>query len=230
MGIKISEIAKRSGVPASTIRYYVKEGLLPAPERKNKSMSYYDESCVDKLKAIRQLQESRYYPLSVIRNILKRMDEGLQMEEAEAIEHVVFGTRAESPLDLKGFLEQTGLTKEEVREAEEIGLLMPYLQEGSRKLYDHEDILFATQVIQGLKTLGINIHEMEFYVRLSRQILEQEMILRKRAVKGKSKQENIRITTQISTVAEFMRGYVIKRLFQRMVQASIQKSLGLKGE
>ena len=28
---KISDISKMSGVPASTIRYYVREGLLPEP-------------------------------------------------------------------------------------------------------------------------------------------------------------------------------------------------------
>jgi len=66
---------------------------------------------------------------------------------------------------------------------------------------------------------------LDFYVRLGRQILEKEMELRRLAVKGKTKQENIRFTTQISTMAEFMRSYVLKRLFQRMVQASIQKSL-----
>lgn len=225
MGIKISEIAKRSGFPASTIRYYVKEGLLPAPERKNKSMSYYDEACVEKLQAIRQLQERRYYPLSVIRNILKRMDEGLRLEEAEAIEHVVFGSHPDSPVDLREFLERTGLTREEVREAEEIGLLMPYIQEGARKLYDRDDIVFGKEVIKGLHHLGMDMHALEFYVRLGREILAHEMAFRKQAVKGRSKQENILITTRISELAEFLRGYVIKRLFQRKVQASIQKSL-----
>ena len=225
MGLKISAIAKQSGVPASTIRYYVKEGLLPEPERKNKSMSYYDEACVEKLRAIRQLQECRYYPLSVIRGILKRMDEGLKLEEAEAIEQVVFGASAESPIDLKDFLEMTGLTKDDIKQAEECGLLMPYIQEGSRKLYDHEDLRFAKEVFKPIKDQGGDIKALNFYVDLGRQILEKEMKLRRLAVKDKSKQENIRLTTQISTMAEFMRGYVLKRLFQRMVQASIQKSL-----
>jgi len=225
MGLKISAIAKQSGVPASTIRYYVKEGLLPEPERKNKSMSYYDEGCVEKLRAIRELQERRYYPLSVIRGILKRMDEGLKLEEAEAIEHEVFGARTDTPLDLKGFMEATGLSKEEIKQAEESGLRMPCIQEGSRKLYDHEDVRFAREVFKPIKDQGGDIKALDFYVRLGRQILEEEMKLRRLAVRGKSKQENIRFTTQISAMAEFMRGYVLKRLFQRMVQATIQKSL-----
>jgi hypothetical protein len=51
------------------------------------------------------------------------------------------------------------------------------------------------------------------------------MRLRRAAVKGKSPQENIKITTEISKMADFLRGYVIRRLFQRRVQAVIQKSL-----
>jgi hypothetical protein len=51
------------------------------------------------------------------------------------------------------------------------------------------------------------------------------MSLRKAAVKGKSQQENIRVTTEISKMADLLRGYIIRRLFQRRVQAAIQKSL-----
>ena len=31
--LRIGDVAARTGVPATTIRYYEKEGLLPAPER-----------------------------------------------------------------------------------------------------------------------------------------------------------------------------------------------------
>jgi len=90
---KIGEIAKQSGVQPSTIRYYVRQGLLPEPNKVNKSMAYYDESCVEKIQAIRYLQEKRYYPLSIIKNVIRRMDEeGMSLEEAESIEDVVFGT------------------------------------------------------------------------------------------------------------------------------------------
>ena len=41
MELKIGEIAKKSGVPPSTIRYYVRQGLLPEPTKVNKSMAYY---------------------------------------------------------------------------------------------------------------------------------------------------------------------------------------------
>ena len=228
MRLKIGEIAKKSGVPPSTIRYYVRQGLLPEPDKVNKSMAYYDEGCIEKIQAIRHLQETKYFPLSVIRNILRRMDEGMSLEEAEAIEDVVFGTQADATdivVDKKEFLKHTGLSAEQLQEAVKIGLLMPYLQEKGRTSYNLEDIRFGRDVLKRLIDFGQDINEMEFYVELGNQIVDQEIKLRRKAVQGRSPQENIKITTEISKMADFLRSYIMKRLFQRKVQATIQKSL-----
>ena len=228
MEIKIGEIAKRSGVPPSTIRYYVRQGLLPEPNKVNKSMAYYDERCVERIQAIRHLQETKYFPLSVIRNILRKMDEGLSLEEAEAIEDAVFGASRDvvaAMADRNEFLRQTGLAEEQVQLAQKIGLLMPYFQEKGKELYDQDDVRFGRDVLKRIMDFGQDIRELDFYVQLGKEIIEREIGLRKRAVSGKSTKENIRITTEISRIAEFMRAYVLKRLFQRKVQSAIQKSL-----
>jgi DNA-binding transcriptional MerR regulator len=228
MGLKIGEIAKKSGVPPSTIRYYVRQGLLPEPDKVNKSMAYYDERCIENILAIRHLQERKYFPLSVIKNILRRMDQGLSLEEAEAIEDAVFGAQPETPdnvMDKAQFLEASGLTNEELLTALKIGLMIPYLQEKGRTLYNQEDVRFAREVLKKIISFGQDLHELSFYVELGKQIVDHEMNLRKIAVKGKSQQDNIRVTTEISKMADLLRGYIIRRLFQRRVQAVIQKSL-----
>ena len=228
MGLKIGEIARKSGVQPSTIRYYVRQKLLPEPNKVNKSMAYYDESCIEKIQAIRHLQEAKYFPLSVIRNILKRMDDGMGLEEAEAIEDVVFGTQPDATdivVDRKDFLKHTGLSSEQLQEAVRIGLLMPYLQEKGRTSYNLEDIRFGRDVLKRILDFGQDIQELKFYVELGNQIVEQEIMLRKKAVQGKSTQENIKMTTEISKMADFLRSYIMKRLFQRKVQETIQKSL-----
>jgi len=228
MGLKIGEIARKSGVQPSTIRYYVRQKLLPEPNKVNKSMAYYDESCIEKIQAIRHIQEAKYFPLSVIRNILKRMDDGMGLEEAEAIEDVVFGTQPDATdivVDRKDFLKHTGLSSEQLQEAVRIGLLMPYLQEKGRTSYNLEDIRFGRDVLKRILDFGQDIEELKFYVELGNQIVEQEIMLRKKAVLGKSTQENIKMTTEISKMADFLRSYIMKRLFQRKVQETIQKSL-----
>ena len=69
--IKMSELAKRSDVPAATIKHYIREGLLSGPaKRTSRNMAYYDAAMVPRIKRIKQLQRTRYLPLKVIRDIL----------------------------------------------------------------------------------------------------------------------------------------------------------------
>lgn len=228
MDLKIGEIAKRSEVQPSTIRYYVRQGLLPQPNKVNKSMAYYDESCVEKIQAIRYLQEKRYFPLSIIKNILRRMDEeGMSLEEAEAIEDVVFGTM-NNIVDKKEILKRTGLTAAEFKEAEESGLLMPYVKEKGKKFYNEEDVRFGRDVLRKILDLGLEFSDLEFYVRLGNEIMDHEMLLRKKIVKGKSKKENIQFTVEVAKSADIMRSYILRRLFQRNIQSVIQKRVNYK--
>ena len=106
-----------------------------------------------------------------------------------------------------------------------MGILIPYLQEKGRTLYNQEDVRFGRDVLKKIISFGQDLHDLGFYVELGRQIVDHEMKLRRSAVKGGSPQENIKITTEISKMADFLRSYVLRRLFQRKVQAVIQKSL-----
>lgn len=228
MGIKISELSKKSNIPASTIRYYVKMGLLPAPDKKNKSMSYYDESCVETLQIIKKLQENKYYPLAIIQNILKRMRDGVLLEDAVAIEQVIFGTQMEPLVDRDQYIEFTGLSHDELATAEKMGFLMPYAWEDGKNRYDHDDVRFGVEIIKELSSLGIDIRGFDFYVDLGRQIADHEVRFRRQVVEGLTKQENSRLTKELAKRAEFIRTYVLKRLFQRRVQASFQKGASTK--
>jgi DNA-binding transcriptional MerR regulator len=232
MELKIGEIARKSGVPPSTIRYYVRQGLLPEPTKVNKSMAFYDEGCIEKIQAIRHLQETRYFPLSVIKNILRRMDEGLTLEEAQAIEDAVFGNQGDLPaalVDKKEFLKLTGLKDEVLGTALKHSLIMPYIQEKNETLYNQDDVRFAREVLKKIIDYGQDINALSFYVELGGAIVDKEMALRKKAVHGKSTKENIKITTEISKMADFLRTYIIRRLFQRRIQETIRKSLGKQG-
>jgi DNA-binding transcriptional MerR regulator len=72
--LKISELAERSGVPVATIRHYLREGLLPEPVRTSRNMAYYPPEFVGRIRLIKQLQEDRFMPLRVIRDLLERED------------------------------------------------------------------------------------------------------------------------------------------------------------
>ncbi len=49
--MKISELSLASGLPASTIRYYIQEGLLPAPVKRGKTRADYSNLHLEAIKA-----------------------------------------------------------------------------------------------------------------------------------------------------------------------------------
>ncbi len=68
--LRMRELAEASGVPAPTIKHYLREGLLPEPVKTSRNMAYYPPEFVDRIKLIKRLQEERYLPLKAIKNVL----------------------------------------------------------------------------------------------------------------------------------------------------------------
>lgn len=68
--LRMRELAEASGVPAPTIKHYLREGLLPEPVKTSRNMAYYPPEFVDRIKLIKQLQEERYLPLKAIKDVL----------------------------------------------------------------------------------------------------------------------------------------------------------------
>ena len=66
----LQELSAEAGVTPRTVRYYIQQGLLPAPEQQGPA-TRYGRSHLDRLRLIRQLQ-AEHQPLAVIR---KRLEE-----------------------------------------------------------------------------------------------------------------------------------------------------------
>src|ERR1700722_20900514 len=71
--LKMSELAERSGVSAGTIKHYLREGLLGDGEeikRTSRNMAYDPEELVERIRLIKRLQEDRFMPLRLIREMI----------------------------------------------------------------------------------------------------------------------------------------------------------------
>ena len=71
--LRISELAERSGVSTGTIKHYLREGLLGSEDevvRTSRNMAYYPPQFVQRIQLIKRLQEERYMPLRVIRELI----------------------------------------------------------------------------------------------------------------------------------------------------------------
>jgi len=68
--LKMSELAEQSGVSSGTIKHYLREGLLPKPVKTSRNMAYYPTAFVERIRLIKRLQEERFMPLRVIKDVI----------------------------------------------------------------------------------------------------------------------------------------------------------------
>jgi DNA-binding transcriptional MerR regulator len=58
--IPMRELEKLTNMTRATINFYIKEGLLPIPQKSAKNMAYYDEEFIDKLKYIEKMRNADF--------------------------------------------------------------------------------------------------------------------------------------------------------------------------
>jgi DNA-binding transcriptional MerR regulator len=124
--LRMRELAEASGVPAPTIKHYLREGLLPEPVKTSRNMAYYPPEFVDRIKLIKRLQEERYLPLKAIKNVL---DEDPDRAEAmlalgdQILDRALAGERSRtSPAEVR---KRYGLPKEVLDRLAELEVLTP---------------------------------------------------------------------------------------------------------
>lgn len=82
--MRISELSHRSGVALSTLKFYLREGLLPPGETVAANQALYSEAHVQRLKLICALRDVAQLSVETIRTILACLD-GPADERMEAI-------------------------------------------------------------------------------------------------------------------------------------------------
>lgn len=82
----IGELAQKTNVSVRTIRYYISEGLLPAPDSRGR-YTVYDHDYVERIKLIKRLKDA-FLPIKEIRTMLEtqtrsEIEEFLRVYEAQ---------------------------------------------------------------------------------------------------------------------------------------------------
>ncbi|GIJ71874.1 MerR family transcriptional regulator [Virgisporangium ochraceum] len=73
--MRIAELSDRSGVAVPTIKYYLREGLLPAGEAVRANQARYDERHLQRLRLIRVLIDVGRLPVATIRDLVNDLDQ-----------------------------------------------------------------------------------------------------------------------------------------------------------
>jgi DNA-binding transcriptional MerR regulator len=72
--MRIKELSQRSGVSAPTIKYYLREGLLPAGELTSPNQASYGEAHLRRLRLIRALVDVGGLTVAAVREVLSAAD------------------------------------------------------------------------------------------------------------------------------------------------------------
>jgi len=72
--MKISELSERSGVPVATVKFYIREGMLPRGEAVSATRAEYGDEHLARLRVIAALADVRGLPLARVRDILELID------------------------------------------------------------------------------------------------------------------------------------------------------------
>ncbi|MFF9352185.1 MerR family transcriptional regulator [Streptomyces sp. NPDC014734] len=94
--MRIGELSRRSGVPVPTIKFYVREGLLPAGELTSPNQARYDAGHERRLRLIRALLDVGGLSLAAIGDVLRAV------EDPDQPVHKVLGVAAKRLTPLPG--------------------------------------------------------------------------------------------------------------------------------
>lgn len=73
--MQLSELSARSGVSVSTIKYYLREGLLPPGDKTGERRALYGEPHVARLRLLRVLREVGAVPVADLKGIVAAVDD-----------------------------------------------------------------------------------------------------------------------------------------------------------
>lgn len=80
--MRIADLSRESGVPVPTIKYYVREGLLPAGELTSPNQAQYGDGHLRRLQLIRALTEVGGLSLAATRGVLAAASPGRSLHDA----------------------------------------------------------------------------------------------------------------------------------------------------
>lgn len=125
--MKMKELEERTGVGREAIRYYIREGLLPEPEKPRRNVAIYSEDHVARIGLIRKLRDERFLPLGVIREILDNPALDTSKDGTflglERILSARLGANSEDEMLVEDFLDARSIERDELEAMADFGLI-----------------------------------------------------------------------------------------------------------
>lgn len=180
--VKMSELARESGVPAPTIKHYFREGLLPETQaRTSRNMAYYDLGLVPRIRAIKELQRTRFLPLRLIRDVLDQSAEDKPIEVAvRALERTLEQSAPKKERSRRELM-AAGMPAEQLEYFMGLGVVSSIRGEGDDAVFSGDD-LGILQTLGAARRAGITPEMLPFttlgpYAKAINDLVQAEMNL-----------------------------------------------------
>ena len=227
--LKVGQLAKASGVSIATIKFYLREGLLPRPTLKtSRNMAWYDRSFVERIHAIKRMQE-RFLPLRVIKQLLADRPH-MTAQEAQLVSELtpVFSATATGggkPIAEREVMRR--FPRAQVELLNEMGLVSPRKVKG-RRVYDADDVSLLEALARsqdaGFSLELFPIEDIGHYVHHLSELAEREVRLFARNVSGRiSRAEARRLVEAALPVSEPVLLLLRRKLLLRAAEKLLQE-------
>ncbi len=170
MALKMKELMALSDESKSTILFYIKEGLLPEPQKPKPNVHLYDETCVQILKFIKYLQHNFSYSISEIKSIFQdnHFDFDGSFEMMVRSLELISGGRNNQWYTRKAFLTLLNMDEKKLKAYQEKGYLFERAKGFSSKEVE------VAEILERAASLGLDCSLLDAYVSDAKVLAKKE--------------------------------------------------------
>ncbi len=227
--VKMSALARLSGVPAATIKHYLREGLLPQPELKTgRNMAFYDPALAGRIRQIKTLQREHFLPLRVIKSVLSDGPSARDDVHARAAIAQTLASMASSETRTRAELLGAGAKPDDLAFFEAVGLISG-AKVGDDVVYGGEDLALL-RVLADSRRAGITPEMLPPeivapYVRAIQELVKVELEMFRLGVVPRAGDRLGEVTEAATRLSERLVVLVRRKMLLPMLQALVEAEL-----
>lgn len=184
---RMKDLCEASGLPRQAIHFYIQQGLLQPGHKTGRNMAWYSDDHLERLRLIKRLQHEQFLPLKAIKALLDGREETFTPEQhrflldvKERLDKTVAPESRKSTVDADDVLARTGVEREEVERAVELGLIGASRDEHGRLRIAEDDVWMIETFgemrrIGFTRELGFTVDDLAFYDEAMSKLFQQEV-------------------------------------------------------
>lgn len=211
--LRMRDLEKATSLPASAIRYYLREGLLPEPERPTVNSALYGQIHIDRIKALQRIKAvAPELPLVQLKRVLELVGKGVEPEVALSL-HRSVGAGAQSAKTYEGvpaLAKACGIDAAFVAQLIDARIVVPVGNMDEPSFNDIDRQIVAT-VSPFRALLPDVVDKMTEIAAMIRGISDLEMSMRNSAAGGTSAEQTAQISYHMQEFVNLWHAYLFAR-------------------